>query len=190
MSTSTPPRPRSLTDGLGLPGLRDIRLPSAITRLPLWLRASVLIAVLVLISLLLRTVEIGGTLWWAEASAIGVSTEAIGGVLHACYVGGAAPLYYLLLHFWTTTVGDTPGAARDLSLIFALLCIPAGAWAGWPLAGERGGVFGGVLFAFSSMLTEYGQQAQPYALLMLFGLLAATAFVHASVHRRRGYLPL
>src|SRR5579875_442618 len=173
MSTSNPPRPRSLTDGLGLPGVRDVRLPDVVTRQPLWLRAAATLVVLVLISLLLRTVEIGGTLWWAEAGAIGISTESIGGVLHACYVGGAAPLYYVLLHFWTTTIGDTPGAARDLSLLFALLCIPVGGWAGWSLGGERGGFYGAILFAFSSMLTEYGQQAQPYALLMLLGLLAA-----------------
>ena len=195
MSTTTPPRPpvppdgpRSLTDNLGLPTLRDVHPPQFVLRLPRWLRVAGVLVVLVLVSMYLRTIEIGGTLWWAEAGAIGTATQSFGGVLHAAYVSGSAPLYYVLLHFWTAGIGDTPGAARDLSLIFALLCIPVGGWAGWSLAGERGGFYAAVLFAFSSFLTDYGQAAQPYALLALFGLLASTAFVHAFVYRRRGYL--
>lgn len=188
MSTTTPPRRRSLTEGLGLPEVRDFRLPEAIARRPAWLRWAATLAVLMLISAVIRTVEIGGTLWWAEANAIGMARQSFGGVLHAAYVGGGAPLYYLLLHFWTAVIGDTPGAARDLSLVCALLCIPVGAWAGWSLGGERAAFYAAVLFTFASILTDYGQQAQPYALLVLFGLLAATAFLHAFVHRRRRYL--
>jgi hypothetical protein len=188
MATTSPPRPRSLTDGLGLPGLRDVHPPGFVARRPRWLVAGVVLAVLLAVSAYLRTVEIGGTLWWGEANAIGIAAQSFGGVLHATYVDGAAPLYYLLLHFWIPAVGNTPGAARDLSLVCALLCIPVAGWAGWSLAGERGAFYAAVLFTFSSILTDYGQQAQPYALLVLFGLLASTAFVHAFVYRRRGYL--
>lgn len=190
MSTTTPPRPRprSLTDGIGLPELADVHPPGFIARRPRWLIAGCVLALLLAVSAYMRTVEIGGTLWWGEANAIGIASQSVGGVLHASYVGGGAPLYYLLLHFWTNAIGNTPGAARDLSLVIALLCIPLAGWAGWSLAGERGAFYGSVLFTFSSFLTAYGQQAQPYALLVLFGLLASTAFVHAFVHRRRGYL--
>jgi mannosyltransferase len=193
MSTSTPsrrsvPRPRSLTDGLGLPELADVHVPGFIASRPRWLVVGVVLAVLLAVSAYMRTVEIGGTLWWGEANAIGIAGQSFGGVLHATYVDGGAPLYYLLLHFWTNAIGTTPGAARDLSLVLALACIPLGGWAGWSLAGERGAFYGAVLFAFSSILTAYGQQAQPYALLVLLGLLASTAFVHAFVFRRRGYL--
>jgi hypothetical protein len=188
MSTTTPPRRRSLTDGLGVPELADVRAPGFIQRRRRWLVAGGLLVLLLAVSAYLRTVEIGGTLWWAEADAIGTASQSVGGVLHATYVGGGAPLYYLLLHFWMNAIGNTPGAARDLSLVFALACIPLGGWAGWSLAGDRGAFYGAVLFAFGSFLTDYGQQAQPYALLVLFGLLASTAFVRAFVHRRRGYL--
>jgi mannosyltransferase len=190
MSTTIPPSRRTLTDALGLPEVRDVHLPQTLARLPAWLRWALTLALLMLISVVLRTVEIGGTLWWAEAGAIGMARESFGGVLHAAYVGGAAPLYYLLLHFWTAAVGDTPGAVRDLSLVFAVLCVPAAAWAGWSLGGERGAFYGALLFTFSSVLTAYGQQAQPYALLVLLGLLASAAFLHGFVHRRRRYLSL
>jgi uncharacterized membrane protein len=49
-------------------------------------------------------------------------------------------------------------------------------------------VFAAVLFAFSSFLTRYAQETQPYALMVLFGLLATAGFIHAFVHRRRRYL--
>ena len=188
MSTTTPPRRRSLTDGWELPELRDVHPPRVVQRLPRWLLGGGILVVLLLISTYLRTRELGGTLWWGETNAIGISNQSFGGVLHASYVGGSAPLYYLLLHFWTSGLGDSVSVTRDLSVVLALLCVPVAGWAGWSLGGARGAFYGAVVFAFSSMLTEYGQQAQPYSLLILLGLIATTAFLHAFVYRRRGYL--
>ena len=183
-----PPRPRSLTDGFGLPPLGDVHPPRVIRRAPRAVVAGGVLALLLVISWYIRTSEINGTLWFQEATAIGVATRSFGGVLHAAKVGGAAPLYYVLLHFWVGAVGDGVLGVRWLSLIFALVCIPVGGWAGWCLGGERGGFYGAVLFAFSSMLTQYSAQAQPYTLLILLGLVATTAFVHGFVYRRRRYL--
>jgi hypothetical protein len=45
-----------------------------------------------------------------------------------------------------------------------------------------------VLFAINGGLTEYAQQALPYTLSVLLGLLAVTGFLQAFVHRRRRYL--
>jgi mannosyltransferase len=188
MSTATPPRPRSLTDGLGLPPLRDVHPPRLLQRLP---RAVLLGGVLVLllaISWYIRTQKLNGTIWFQEATAIGIATRSFGGVLHAARVGGAAPLYYVLLHLWVGAVGDGVTGVRWLSLIFAFACIPVAGWAGWSLSGERGAFYAAVFFAFSSMLTQYSAQAQPYTLLILLGLVATTAFLHAFVYRRRRYL--
>lgn len=192
MSTTTPPRPRSLTAGIGLPAVRDVHLPGVIARRPRWLVAGVVLVVLILIAYYLRTKEMSGTLWSNEAIAIGIANQSFGGVLHATRVGGSAPLYYLLLHLWIGVFGNgaatTPGTARDLSLVIALICVPVAGWAGWTLGGERGAFYAAVLFAFSSMLTDYGQSAQPYALLILLGLLATTAFLQAFAYRRRRWL--
>jgi hypothetical protein len=188
MSTATPPRPRSLTDGFGLPPLSDVHPPRIIRRAPRAVVAGGVLTLLLVISWYIRTKEINGTIWFQEATAIGVATRSFGGVLHAARVGGAAPLYYLLLHFWVGAVGDGVTGARWLSLIFAFVCIPVGGWAGWSLNGERGAFYGAVFFAFSSMLTQYTAQAQPYTLLILLGLVATTAFLHGFIYRRRRYL--
>jgi mannosyltransferase len=188
MSTATPPRPRSVTDGLGLPPLRDVRAPRVLRRLPRAVLAGGVLVLLLVISWYLRTRAINGTIWFQEANAIGVATQSFGGVLHAAKVGGASPLYYLLLHLWVGVAGDGVLAVRWLSLIFALVCVPIGGWAGWSLGGERGGFYGAVFFALSSMLTQYSAQAQPYTLLLLLGLVASAGFLHGFVYRRRRYL--
>jgi hypothetical protein len=47
-----------------------------------------------------------------------------------------------------------------------------------------------VLCAISTFLTAYAQETRMYELMALLGLLETTAFIHAFVHRRRGYLVL
>ncbi len=42
-------------------------------------------------------------------------------------------------------------------------------WTAWSLAGRRAGIFAAVLFAFSSFLTRYAEETQPYELMVLLG---------------------
>jgi uncharacterized membrane protein len=103
---------------------------------------------------------------------------------------GSPPLYYLLLHFWIQAFGASESATHALSLLFGLLTVPVGMWAGWTLFGRRAGVMSAILFATSAFLTQYAQETRMYELMGLLGLVATVAFVQAFVHRRRGYLVL
>ncbi len=188
MATTTRSRARSLTDGWSLPPVGDVHPPQFIARAPRRLVAVVVLAIVLVISAYIRTQEINGTGWFNEAIAIGIATRSFGGVLHATRVGGSAPLYYLLLHFWVNLVGDGLGSARALSLICALVAIPVAGWAGWSFGGERAALLTSVLCAVNALLTNYGQSAQPYALLILLALVAIPAFLHAFIFRRRRYL--
>jgi hypothetical protein len=188
VSTATAPPSRPLASRIGIPVVGDVHAPGIIARRPRWLVAGVVLVVLVAISALLRTRQLGGELWFNEAIAVGMASRSFGEVLHAARVGGSAPLYYLLLHFWVNGLGTGEAAVRGLSLLCALLSIPAAGWAGWSLSGERAALLGATLFAFSAAFTQFAEQAQPYALLMLLSLIAVTAFLHAFVYRRRGYL--
>jgi mannosyltransferase len=187
MSTTThnpPPRTRPFA----LPELRDLNAPGWVTRRPQWLVASVVLVVLLAISAVLRTRELSGQFWFTEAIATGIAQHSFGGVLHAAKANGGAPLYYILLHWWTSGFGTTEAEVRGLSLLFSLLTIPAAGWAAWSLGGARAGYFAATVFAFGSIGTQYAEQAQPYSLLLLLGVLAITGFLHAFVYRRRRYL--
>jgi hypothetical protein len=187
MSTTThnpPPRTRPFA----LPELRDLNAPGWVTRRPQWLVASVVLVVLLAISAVLRTRELSGQFWFTEAIATGIAQHSFGGVLRAAKANGGAPLYYILLHWWTSGFGTTEAEVRSLSLLFSLLTIPAAGWAAWSLGGARAGYFAATVFAFGSIGTQYAEQAQPYSLLLLLGVLAITGFLHAFVYRRRRYL--
>jgi mannosyltransferase len=188
VSTTSSPPARHLGTRIGLPTTGDVRVPGVITRRDPRLVAGVVLVALLAISAFLRSRQLGGELWFNEAIAVGIATRSFGGVLHASHVGGSAPLYYLLLHFWVNAFGDHESSARALSLLCSLLTIPVAGWAGWSLAGPRAALYTAILFAFSSVFTEYAEQAQPYALLGLLSLLAVVAFLHAFVYRRRRYL--
>jgi hypothetical protein len=74
-----------------------------------------------------------------------------------------------------------------LSLLFGLLTVPVGMWAGWSLFGRRAGLIAAVLFAFNAWLTNYAQETRMYELTALIGIVATVSFIHAFVNRRRPY---
>jgi hypothetical protein len=61
-------------------------------------------------------------------------------------------------------------------------------WVGQSLGGRRAGIFAAVLVAFSSYMTQFSEEAQPYELLVLLSLLTTAGFLQGFVYRRRAYL--
>ena len=120
----------------------------------------------------------------------GLASHSLGELPGVLRNGGSSPLYYGLLHLWDGArgLGTGEAATRGLSLLFALVTIPVAGWAGWSLAGRRAGLYAATLLAFSAYVTQYAEETQPYALMVLLGLLAVIGFLHGFVHRRRGYL--
>lgn len=169
---------------------RDVRVPEWLDRLPPWVSMGGLCVVLMAISAYLRTRYIGGQFWMDEALSVGIASHPLTAIPGVLRHDGSPPLFYLLLHIWMSVFGSSESATHAMSLTFSLLTIPVGMWAGWSLFGRRAGVMAAVLFAFSAFLTQYSQETRMYALMGLLGLLAATAFVHAFVFRRRKYLIL
>jgi mannosyltransferase len=187
LTTATPKR-RPLSSFVELPPIREVHPPGWFERYPRRLSTAAILLGLVLVSAFLRTRQLSGQLWFDEAGAVGLALHPLGQLFGAVRDNGTAPLYYLVLHIWIQVFGASESAARELSLVCALLTIPAACWAGWTLSGRRAGIFAAILFAFSAYLTRYSEEAQPYALLALLALLTLTGFVQAFVHRRRRYL--
>ena len=123
-----------------------------------------------------------------EAITTGISVHPLTSIPGVLRYDGNPPLYYMALHIWMQMFGDSVSATHSLSLVFGLLTIPAGGWAGWKLFGRRAGIMAAILFAFNAWLTAYAQETRMYELMALLGTVATIAYVLGFVHRRRGWL--
>ncbi len=177
--TTSPRRPRPLA---------GLRRPDWFERVPSWAAAGGALLVLMAISAYLRTRFIGGQFWMDEAITTGISSHSVSAIPGILRHDGNPPLFYLLLHGWMTLFGTSESATHGLSLLFGLLTVPAGMWAGWTLFGRRAGLMAGVLFAFNAWFTYYAQETRMYELMGLLGIVATVAFIQAFVYRRRAYL--
>jgi hypothetical protein len=185
MATATTPlikRPQ-----VWLPDYED-RLPGWAMRLPVWLRVALFVVVLTGISSFVRTRYVGGELWMDEGLSTGIASHSLSAIPGVLRHDGSPPLYYVLLHIWMRVFGISVASTHALSLLFGLLTIPIGMWAGWSLWDRRTGVMAAFMFAFSAFITDYSQETRMYSLMALLGLIATAAFLHAFVYRRRRYL--
>ena len=91
-----------------------------------WVAVPVGLGALVALSLLLRTTELGIGFWIDEGLSVGIADRPLGDIPLALREDGSPPLYYMLLHFWLDVAGRSEAGVRGLSLLFALLAIPAG----------------------------------------------------------------
>jgi mannosyltransferase len=138
----------------------------------------------------LRTGLLHAPLWIDEGVAVGIARHPLDQIPGLLGQDGSPPLYYLLLHTWIGWFGAGVSAVHALSLVFAVLCVPAGMWAAWSIFGSRAAWIAGGLFAASPYLTDYGDQARMYSLLVLLAVLTTAGWVHSFVYGRTRYVPL
>ncbi len=153
-------------------------------------RAAAIAAVLglVAVAVVLRTRALDAAFWIDEGLSVGIAGHSlleIPGVLRA---DGSPPLYYLLLHGWMQLLGTSEADTHALSVVFAVLAVPAALWAGRSLFGARAGWIAAALAATNTFLTYYAQETRMYALVALLGLLVAATFLHAFARRDRRFL--
>ena len=85
-----------------------------------------LVILLVLIGGWLRVFLLGNKgLGLDETFSIWLGNQSVGDMLHwVAKIDQHPPLYYLLLHSWIPSHGDTPYAVRLLSVLFGIATIP------------------------------------------------------------------
>src|SRR4051794_24902151 len=138
------------------------------------------LGVLVAVSLLLRTSQLGIGFWIDEGLSVGIADRPLSDIPLALREDGSPPLYYMLLHFWLDLAGRSESGVRGLSLLFALLAIPVGFWAGRTIWGTvKAGWFAAVLMAFNPFLAQYAQEARMYSMVALLAIPATTCFLRA-----------
>src|SRR3954462_6802371 len=117
------------------------------------------LALLLAVSLFIRTREIGIGFWMDEGLSVGIADRPLSAIPHALREDGSPPLYYMLLHFWLAVGGRSEAGVRALSLLFALLAVPAGWWAGRAIfRTARAAWIAAILMAFNPFLSQYAQE--------------------------------
>ena len=137
------------------------------------------IGALMLLSVVLRTRELGIGFWIDEGLSVGIADRPLTAIPHALRLDGSPPLYYLLLHVWMGVTGTSEEATRALSLVCAVLMVPVGWWAGNALFGTRTAWMVAVLAATNPFLTQYAQETRMYALAALLALVGSATFARA-----------
>src|SRR4051794_2181780 len=143
------------------------------------------LALLMAASLLLRTGALTTGYWIDEGIAVGIASHPLEDIPRIMGQDGNPPLYYLLLHLWMLGFGDGEAATRALSLVFALLAIPASLWAGSRVFDRRAGFVAAAGAAGAPFLTYYAQETRMYSLVVLLSVLASAAFALAFVRGER-----
>lgn len=146
-----------------------------------------LLVFLAALSLGLRWRALWTSYWGDEAIAIGIASHSLGSLPHYLVNDGAPPLYYVMLHYWMQLFGRSGPATHALSMIAALLAIPAAWWSGDKLFGRKAGRGAAALVATCAYLDYYSSETRMYAWLVLAAILAVTCFVLAYQGAGRRY---
>jgi mannosyltransferase len=177
------------------PGRRTEQVPPVTApRTPWWRRAAVLSAAGVLLitlaSIHLRTQALTAKFWIDEGLSVGIAHHHLFDIPSVLRKDGAPPLYYMLLHVWIDVVGgDGESRMHAFSIVFAVLTVPAGWFAGRHLFGARSGWATAALCATCPFLTYYAQETRMYSLVAFLGLLTTAAFTMTFALRDRRALP-
>ena len=126
--------------------------------------APLAIAGLMALTVLLRTQDFGVGFWIDEGLSVGIADRPLSDIPAALRLDGSPPLYYALLHVWMSVFGSTEEATHALSLVCAVLAVPAAWWAARGLFGETAGLIAALLAATNPFLTHYAQETRMYAL--------------------------
>ncbi|WP_405429703.1 glycosyltransferase family 39 protein [Micromonospora sp. NBC_00617] len=143
-------------------------------RLPVWLAPA-------LLTLAVTVTGLGSAqLWRDELATWSAATRSPGDLVRlAGTIDAATGPYYLLMHGWTTVVGDSTIALRAPAVLAMTVAAGLLAVLGARLVDRRAGLFAGLLFAVLPGTSRYGQEARPYALATMLAVLATLLLVTA-----------
>ncbi len=124
-------------------------------------------------------------LWLDEALTVNIARQPLHLIPSFLRRDGAPPLYYVLLHFWTSWFGTSDIAVRSLSGVMGLATLPLAWLAGRRLGGRTVAWAATLLVATSPFAVRYSTEARMYALVMLLTVLGYLALDGAL--RRPGF---
>jgi len=142
--------------------------------------ASLLVMVLLLILGIaagLRFYNLGAqSLWADEGNSAALATRSLAAITRDAANDIHPPLYYWLLHLWTSVFGHAEAGLRSLSAVLGVLLVLATAELGRRLYHTAGGLAAGLIAAVAPFQIYYSQETRMYILVALEAALAMLLF--------------
>jgi mannosyltransferase len=104
-------------------------------------------------------------LWFDEAYTLLSVQLPVHGILERLRGEGNAPLYYLVMHFWTALFGDSEYSARLPSALLGSATIPLVYWVGTRMFSRPAALLAACCAAVSPLHIHYSQEARMYPLV-------------------------
>jgi mannosyltransferase len=183
-----PPAERDATTRHHGPPRRLAAARTWIARRP-WAAVWVAVAALTVLAFQLRWRGLAGPLWIDEGISTGIASHPLTEIPGLLRQDGSPPLYYLLLHVWIQLFGTSEFHLHAMSVGFALLAVPAAAWAVARTFGPLASCLAAALVAVLPYVGLYADEVRMYSLVLLLALLTTGAFLRAYVERDRRWIP-
>jgi len=134
-----------------------------------------------LLTLVLGLYQMGRPeLWRDELASWSFASRPLPSLLAAARRSGATQLaYYLALHAWISTFGDSADAMRTLSVLAMAASAACVALVGRRLAGARAGLISGLIFTLVPSVSRFAQEIRFYAFEVLIATLALLLLLRA-----------
>src|ERR1700683_5152200 len=119
-------------------------------------------------------------LWRDELASWSFGTRPLSSLIAtARHTGGTQLAYYLLLHVWIMTFGDSVDAMRSLSVLAMAAAAACVTLVGRRLAGPPGGLLSGVVVALVPSVSRFAQEVRFYSLEVLVAMVATLLLLRA-----------
>src|SRR5437764_8686927 len=176
-----------MATSLHRPGAGSARTPTEVTTGPAareghGVALTAAVAGVVVVGIVFRFLTMSH-LWLDEALTVNIAHLPLSRIPDALRHDGSPPLYYLLLHVWTSFFGAGDVAVRALSATFAIGTLPLIWLAGVRLGGRRVAVAALLLLAASPFAIRFATEARMYSLLGFLGV-AGYLFLVRFMERR------
>jgi 4-amino-4-deoxy-L-arabinose transferase-like glycosyltransferase len=109
------------------------------------------------------------SLWLDEGFAVSFASRSILGIVTNT-TETSPPLYFLLLHAWTSLFGTSEVALRALSVLFAVAAIVCTGLLGFCLCDRRTGLVAALLMAVMVFPIHYAREVRPYSVYLVLTL--------------------
>lgn len=119
-------------------------------------------------------------LWLDEAQSVAIARLPLSKLFAALRQDGSPPLYYLLLHYWIASFGQSAVAVRLLSTVVSLISLPVAYLAGRSWRDASTGRAAVLVLGVSPFAVRYATETRMYALLTLLALLLMWALAAAA----------